>query len=154
MLSLSFSHKLSTNFYWSNNTIDFTSPFLEKLEQPSEVKKILIKNEYGLLGNLLYRYRNELDEDILIELYLKDIENIEYTIKEYGHSEYINFQKLFKQNPKMKEKISNNKKMLLEFLKLDVNIYKFANKELKNDKDLAKIVLKQNGELFLSLNNC
>jgi hypothetical protein len=39
------------------------------------MKKILIGNDYGIIGNILYNYRNELDDDILVRLCLKDYFN-------------------------------------------------------------------------------
>lgn len=44
----------------------------ELLNDEVKMKKILINNEYGLLGNLLYKYREMLDGDILVHLCIKD----------------------------------------------------------------------------------
>lgn len=62
------------DYNFENKTVIFDRPLLTDLKDKKLSKKILINNEYGLLGNLLYKYRNDLDDDILEELKLKDIE--------------------------------------------------------------------------------
>ena len=43
------------------------------LKDKKQKKKILINNEYGILGTLLYKYINNLDKEILKEICIKDI---------------------------------------------------------------------------------
>ena len=45
------------------------------LRDDKKVKKILINNEYGIIGNLFYKVRFELDDEILINVCIADIRN-------------------------------------------------------------------------------
>ena len=85
-------------------------PLYNMLYFEKMMKKILIKNEYGVLGNLLYKYRNELDDEILINLFLAD--------RDHGFcSSYSRNNSIFYGLPeKFQNLLINNRKFLLTFL--------------------------------------
>ena len=58
------------------------------LNDQKERKKVLINNTYGLIGNILNKYINKLDYDILKEIIIVDLSN-EYYFRDLEYVEHI-----------------------------------------------------------------
>ena len=60
---------------YSKGIDDALCPLFLKVKDNKQTKKILIENDYGILGDLLYKYSNEIsnDKEILLEMTMKDI---------------------------------------------------------------------------------
>ena len=54
---------------------NWTHSLYNLLKDEKSRKKVLIENIYGLLGNLLDKYKDNLDDDLLKKIYLKDLKN-------------------------------------------------------------------------------
>lgn len=83
---------------------------LKMLNDEKLSKKILIKNEYGILANLLYKYRNELDDEILINLFLADYNLVNGS---YYYDGASRFEKLPNELQRL---VINDRNFLLTFL--------------------------------------
>jgi len=128
--------------------------FIRNLKHVSLTKKLLIKNEYGLIGNILYkhRYNNNLYECI----YKLECQKILELIKLENISiKYNNYQENFAiedyDNNKILKYIDNSilndknimKEIILEVVKHDGNALEYAADELKIDKEIVLEAIKQ-----------
>ena len=111
-------------------------------------KKILIKNDYGVLGNLLYKYKDLLDSEMLLYLFDKDVENLylndwrvpinleEIKLKlKYVDKPFNCLRVDYESNDFVD--VSNNKKFLLEVVKIDGVALEYADDKLKSDKEIV-----------------
>jgi len=133
------------------------------LNDQKERKKVLINNTYGLIGNILNKYINKLDYDILKEIIIVDLSN-EYYFRDLEYVEHIIsmnkniiIEKINKINILDKQnndewienefsisKLKSNKKIALQLVKFDGNDLQYLSKELRNDKDIVIEAIKQN----------
>ncbi len=104
--------------------------------------KIIINNELVILVTLLNKYKNKLNDNIKMEMYLRDI-NLNNNLFEYVPEELKN-NELFTLvaisiNPKsinyIGEKL-NNKQFILKSLKTNIDVYLYLTPKQKNDKDI------------------
>ena len=127
-------------------------------------KKVLIRNEYGIVGNLLYKYRDKLDNEVLLYLLDKDLDS-------FINFEYIDLDKYREEKKKMLDNndkpfivvdgiycyfsyydegnydsLSNNRQFIVAALDEGIDVFDKISDELKNDKELALKAVKQNGE--------
>ena len=107
---------------------------LKQLKDEKMSKKILIKNEYGILGNLLYKYREVLDDEVLMSLVLADCKCIASL---YGSKEIFDICPI-----EIKELISNNRRYLLWFLDSfnDAIVLKDVNYKWYDDRDFILLI--------------
>jgi len=116
-------------------------------------KKLLIKNDYGLVGNLLYKYR--FDEDIYEYIYQLECESIINILKEGDN--YIDY--ILYKNKKnivinenytdailkyINDKILEDRKMVLEIVKYHGNVLEYVQNDFQNDKEVVYEAVKQN----------
>jgi len=123
---------------------------LNILKSPKEGKKLLFENTYGILANLLYKYKDNLDINIYEYIHLVDKQTIINKIK-LGNSNYFLqilsqdeididiLKEIIYNEPELLAKINinPNNKILTEVLKQRYQVY-FQNEEyyfnLKNKK--------------------
>ena len=118
-------------------------------------RKILIRNEYGMLGNILYKYRDKIDLEILLYLLDKDIKNLnlddycDYDLDEIKlNLEYSDFPFVCL-NTEIDfmgfDDLSKNKKIVLNALvKEDIHFKDIAD-YYDNDREIVMIALEQDG---------
>ena len=124
---------LRINFYSNTNTPSLIDLF-EELKDNKKSKKVLINNTLGLLGNLLYKYKD--NEEISDYIYAKEKEIVLEAIK---------------QNPYVLRYVSkdkNIKDLCYEAVKQNGAALEYAPEELQNDKYLVLEAIKQNGYAF------
>ena len=127
--------------YLSNNNLIkgyFSKTIIQKLYDEATRKKILIKNEYGLLGTLLDKYKDKLDDDILYEMCLHDLKN------DYSLIFNIN-------NPKLLYRICSNKRLILKLIAQGIDIKYFELDKIL-DKRKIKAILKINPDNYKEVN--
>jgi len=124
---------LIINFYYNDLTgrLSLINILYDKMLS----RKILIRNEYGVLGNLLYKYRSILDSDILLYLLDRDIKTFK-------------IEKLIK--PKLEEIKLNLKFTDVPFICLNANSVKVKDKvfynfldNLKDNKNIVMEVIRE-----------
>jgi len=106
----------------------------EMLDNDVLMKKILIGNDYGIIGNILYNYRNELDDDILVRLCLKDYFN--------DDKRYMGMIYLLDTNEDLCSKLlgkKDNVKRLVE--KFRMGILNYVSSDIENDKDFILLLI-------------
>jgi len=135
---------------------------LNILKSPKEGKKLLFENTYGILANLLYKYKDNLDINIYEYIHLVDKQTIINKIK-LGNSNYFLqilsqdeididiLKEMIYNEPELLAKINinPNNKILTEVLKQRYQLY-FQNEEyyfnLKNTKEFYKHLI--NNKIF------
>lgn len=109
----------------------------ELLLDPIAAKKVLINNSFGLLGSLLYKYKDKLDIELLDFFIQKDIRRV-------GRRGSLG--RLCASNLDfIPYKIRNDKNFFLRFIFVFPNCLFLASDELKKDKDFVLDVV-SNGE--------
>ena len=118
-------------------------------------RKILIRNEYGMLGNILYKYRDKIDLGVLLYLLDKDVKNLnlddycDYDLDEIKlNLEYSDFPFVCL-NADFDfmgfDDLSKNKKIVLNALvKEDIHFKDIAD-YYDNDREIVMIALEQDG---------
>ena len=137
------------------------------LKNDKQKKKILINNEYGLLGNLLNKNIYNLDNSILKEICISDISNyrnlniipIISKIKKFIKNDEWIYKEIFSDREVIlriirkkleiieyiSDELKNDKEVVLEAIKQNVSTLEYASDELKNNKKFILDVVKQNG---------
>jgi len=126
--------------------------FIRNLKHVSLTKKLLIKNEYGLIGNILYkhRYNNNLYECIyklecqkILELIKLENISIKYNnyqenfaIEDYDNNKILKY---------IDNSILNDKNIMKEIIKYHNYILEYVNVEYRKDKEIILEVVKHDG---------
>ena len=141
------------------NFFSFRNALINKLKTEEGIK-ILISNEYGLLGNLIYEIKD--NKKLIKELSKIEKEICEYYYYKYGvNHDTQNIPKVLSNNKELafkliyedpdgrkwlkdfSPKIRNNKEYMLEAVKHDGYALQYASKTLQNDKEIVLEAIKE-----------
>lgn len=105
----------------NNSIIEFVCALFDENKR----KKVLIRNEYGLLGNMLDKFKYDLDVEIILELIVLDMNYNGFT--EYVRGNII-------------ENINSKWLRVFEFLRTPINIEKLTQIFINDDRVIEFLV--------------
>ena len=143
-------------YYYNFNTINKPCilDFVYSLNNKKRSNKALLLNTYGLLGILIYKYKDYIINNIDIIKYIvkKNIWEMHYIPKniiiQIGNDKEMMLE-LIKQDAKIisigSEKIKNDREIILKAVQKEGNVLYFASDLLKGDKEIILEAVKNYG---------